>query len=378
MLAGYYAPPGAVLGTTPAVKCPEDTYRGGDAPYDNSTGVACTPCPDLMRTTDVGQTSRDACLAPPSYGYNSTAGAAYLCPLATYNEGWNLKPCAACGAGNITTDAPGARTSDDCVTPPGHQLLVDGGGVYTAKICPAGSFGSPNKTYGLQVLPCIPCLEFTTNHAPGGSDPAACVTLPGYGYFNGGVSICDYGYWSPGGGRSPCSYCGDGFNTTPGAAPGGAPAQGATAAADCAVAQGFYLQPTGGVAACPQGFYKSALGPAACSACPSGTTTSKILGASSLSDCDACRRGYGVAAGGAIDPANPRCSACPSGSWGPGGRGSDGSAECRACPVPESYSGNMTSKPVSAAATCWQSDSRLSVASRMPRCPEGAAPRAQW
>jgi hypothetical protein len=92
------------------------------------------------------------------------------------------------------------------------------------------------------------------------------VTDAGYGYDDGQVNMCDYGYYSPGESQSKCAYCGDFYNTTaPGAGPAptsGAP--GAASAAQCAADFGFTTDGVAGLKPCVRGFYKDTLGLGAC------------------------------------------------------------------------------------------------------------------
>jgi hypothetical protein len=270
--------------------------------------------------------------------------AVVVCPAGTYNEGWNSEPCRRCDAagGSLTTDAPGAFSPDQCYTPPGHGTARTAEGGLTAAPCPADTFGVDDKTWGLVDAPCSECLEHTgTRGATGVTLGAACVTYPGYGYYTGAALECAFGTWAAGGDRSACTSCGLHYNTTDG--------QRAITGADgpdhCAAAAGWTPDGAGGLKPCPKGAYKDALGPAPCSPCPSGTTTTGTSAAAEVGKCDACRAGFGLPPGAArIDPAAPACALCTSGSFSKGAV--TGGAACTPCPKPDGYLGVMVSRRV--------------------------------
>jgi hypothetical protein len=345
LLRGYAAPAGQLdasgVPAAAAALCPAGTYRDAPALYDaaaNATGLACTPCPGGLQTQDAGAADANACLAPPGWGFDGAA--ASPCARGSYSQGWNRDPCIPCGAGNWTSDDAGSTTPDACAVPAGHGAEQREDGVFVAAPCPVGTYGRDRASYGLYSVECTKCVEATTTAAPGASSPLHCVTLPGYGWGRGGSERCEFAYWSPGGGQEPCQYCGEGYNTTASAG-GTAPAAGADAAGDCAVAAGWTPDGRGGVKPCMQGFYKSLLGDSPCVRCPAGTTTTLTFAPAALSDCDACRPGFGAAA---IDPASPACGLCGSGTYAFGYV--QGGAACEACPKPDGYDGRMVSRRV--------------------------------
>ncbi|GBF97679.1 hypothetical protein Rsub_09737 [Raphidocelis subcapitata] len=288
-----------------------------------------------------------ASMAPPmdlaaAAAGTAAAAAVVECPVGTYNEGWNNEPCRACDAagGSITTGGPGAFSPDRCYTPPGHGTARTADGGLTGAPCPADTFGIDGNTWGLVDAPCSACLDHTgTRGATGVTTGDACVTDPGYGYAPGGAFQCDFGSWAAGGDRSACTSCGARYNTTDGQRA----IRGADGPDHCAPAAGWTPDGAGGLKPCPRGAYKEALGPAPCSACPSGTTTTGVSAAASLSQCDACRPGFGLPPGTArIDAKAPACALCASGSFSLGGVA--GGAACAPCPKPGGYSGNMVSR----------------------------------
>ncbi|KAI8474459.1 MAG: hypothetical protein J3K34DRAFT_493826 [Monoraphidium minutum] len=343
VLAGHSAPPGAVLGATPAALCPADTYAPGPTPYDAAAGVACTPCPANMKTDGGGgETSPDACLAPPGYGFDPASGAARICAAGTFSAGWGREPCAACGGGAVTTDGEGATDEDECMTPAGHRayFLESGAPDLFAEPCPVGTFGRDAPTTGLVAVDCTHCMEGTTTRGAGATASSACVTLPGHGWHDGGAEPCAPGYWSAGGGHDECKYCGDLYTTTDPAAPS-VEVSGATGPEFCAVVAGHQVDARwGGLGACEQGWYKAAPGNASCARCPAGTTTTAARGAAALAECDACRPGFGAAAG--LDAAAPACGVCPSGTYSPGMV--SGGSPCLPCPKPAGFAGAMVSR----------------------------------
>lgn len=347
MLPGFYATAGllSTLGneTSVASPCPADTYRSGDALYAapaDASGLNCTACPAGMSTVPgtVGASSADACLASAGYGYNASTGTAYICPQGTYNLGQNREPCASCGAGTVTTDGPGSGDVGACKVPAGHGTERAADGTLSSAPCPVGTYGRDRDTYGLVDVECTKCLEFSTTNRTGSTAPADCVTLPGYGYDDGAINLCRYGSYNPGSNQNPCSLCGEGYNTTT-TAGGTSPAEGADAQTDCAVAAGWTVDGAGGIKPCVQGFYKSLLGSSACVKCPNGTTSTLTIRAVALSDCDACRPGFGNAA---VEPAAPGCALCASGTWSFGYV--QGGKACEPCPRPTGYNGSMVSR----------------------------------
>ncbi|KAI8470025.1 MAG: hypothetical protein J3K34DRAFT_521703 [Monoraphidium minutum] len=306
---GFGAADDLVPGSSPATPCPADKYRSGDALFTTGTAVACTPCPSGMRTLpeQKGATTSSACLAPPGYGFNTDSGDAAI----------------------ITTDGAGASDENECYTPAGHGTARALDGALSAGPCAVNTYGSPDKTHGLNDVECTKCPRFTHTLGDGKTEGSDCLTDPGYGE----DGACDYAYFQVGNNQMPCTYCGDGYNTT---------APGAYEAGQCLVDYGYTPARggAGGVEPCLRGTYKSTLGDAACTVCPSGTTTSAVaLAATAESDCDACRPGFGAAS---INLAQPECAACESGTWS-GGRVSGGAA-CEAYPKPDGYTGRMVSR----------------------------------
>ena len=188
----------------------------------------------------------------------------------------------------------------------------------------------------------------TTNGKTGSITVDACVTNPGYGYYDGQVLQCDFGSYSPGGDQSECADCGDGYNTTAdGSVPTTSAVAGASAASQCAISAGWsyadIADAAKGLAPCVRGTYKALIGNASCTTCPAGTTTTITMAATAQSDCDSCRPGFGTAS---INLANPSCAMCTSGAYSAGYN--KGGQSCVACPKPELFSGTMVSRNVSA------------------------------
>jgi hypothetical protein len=306
---------------------------------DASIGLNCTACPANMETLDIGQKTKDACFAPPGYGYNSTSGDAYKCPKGSYNPGWNRQPCVPCGLGDITSNDEGSTNPDDCITRAGYGTTKADNKTLVTSICPAGSFGRNSDTYGMVTVECTKCPDFSTTDGPGSVNSSQCLTLAGYGYENGGIAICDYGSWSAGHSQNPCTYCGDGYNTS---ADGVAATQGATSGSQCIVSGGFTPMADGsGLKPCPADTYKALLGNSSCVQCPAGTITTVMQAADAISHCDACRPGFGSAS---INASAPSCSICGSGYYSPGRV--VGGSPCQACPRPVGFTGLMVSRKV--------------------------------
>ncbi|KAI8463454.1 MAG: hypothetical protein J3K34DRAFT_526986 [Monoraphidium minutum] len=330
LLPGYTtvmaADAGDGSGALSAEECPPGTFRAGDQPLAPGQAVSCTPCGAGLGTRGQGHSSEDACLALPGYGFDAVARAGVICPLGSYNLGWNKEPCRQCGAGTVTTAVAGAAGPDQCLTPAGDgsRLLADGATLSGAP-CPAGTYGRPQPTFGLVPAECTKCPENTLTVAEGSSSSVQCLAQPGYGYSDGRADLCAPGSYSPGGGQAACTPCGQGLTTL---------AAGAASPADCVLAEGWAdtSKP------CAQGTYKPSTGPGACAACPAGTTTLLATGATALAQCDVCLPGYAAAS---ISPAAPWCGICPSGTYSGGGAGG---AACTPCTPPASYSGVMVSR----------------------------------
>ena len=272
-----------------ATLCPANFYndkQGGDM-LDTSTDRPCTACATGLVTLPgvTGATSSSACVAPPGFGFNPATGTATQCAAGRFNPGYNREACTSCGFGTITS-APGSDADGDCYVPPGHFMAVGADGVTLAGgECPPDTFGRTMPTYGLVAFGCDKCPENSgTNLATGATSGDACKTLPGYGWYDGQVLQCGYGYWNGGGNQAECTFCGEGYNTTE--APLSTTAiEGADAAAACQIAAGWFADPanaTVGLSQCPRGTYKDVIGNANCTACPAGTTTTIVSGATAL------------------------------------------------------------------------------------------------
>jgi hypothetical protein len=343
------------VGTDVATQCAADTYGLLEREY-SGTAIPCTACPTNMKTLPgvLGATSKDACLAPPGYGWDSANQVAVQCANGTYNPGWNREACSSCGSGTMSTDAAGATSADQCFTPAGHGNQRDAAGALTAFPCPIATYGRNNKTYGLVDVECSKCLEHSTTASTASQSQAACLTVPGYGWYSGQVLQCEYGTWSSGNTQNPCTLCGEGYNTTAAgnAVPTTAAIEGATNATTCAIAAGWQYAVSGdstkGLAPCIRGKYKALIGNADCLQCPAGTTTAIAMAATELSDCNSCRPGFEGNSSGLIGSlADPKCTICTSGTYAAGYK--VGGEACSACPKPTGYTGAMVSRNVSSA-----------------------------
>jgi hypothetical protein len=153
-------------------------------------------------------------------------------------------------------------------------------------ICNGGAdYGVSGITHGLDINPCIPCPPNLVTIAGRGygdatwgfTDPAACVTPPGYGYNGMGGEPCPLGTWSSGYDTNPCTPCEAGLTTL---------STGATSAAACVVAPGFGVFEDGNVQQCPKGTYSAGgLPDSTCIPCPFNSQ-SRDAGAVSVSQCN--------------------------------------------------------------------------------------------
>jgi len=306
--------------------CPLNTYNGGGQIWAPGTTINCTACPLGMGTDYEGARTITECLVMPGYGLDPELNTtAILCPNGTYNEGWNRNQCQRCGE-NIATLTTGSTSSEQCIIPPGHGAGPANEREWVAFPCPPDTYGSPDVTQGLVRQDCIGCIDrMTTFNVTGSTSEAACLTRPGMGYYQNAVRLCLDGEWSAGGSRKPCSSCGNGYTTAE---------VGSTSAAACLLAEGWTPDGVGGAKPCARGMYKDALGPSACTACPSGTSTVDY-GSTWLGDCGICKAGYGA---DAIDATAPSCELCAPGTYSAGG----GMQACLGCDA------TMVSKVVSA------------------------------
>lgn len=192
-MPGYTVVSDGQVGVTEGTLCPADTYRANYTlwtPKLYGANIPCTPCPANMRTLpgNTGVSSKDMCLAPPGYGWDSVNGTAYVCPMGWFNPGWNKERCTKCGGGTITTDGPGSTSTDDCYVPAGHGTeRGDDGVTLSAAPCPLNTYGRESNTYGLDDVDCTKCLENTHTENVGSVRTADCVTDPGFGYYVSGL-----------------------------------------------------------------------------------------------------------------------------------------------------------------------------------------------
>ena len=163
------------------------------------------------------------------------------------------------------------------------------------------------------------------------------------------VLECEYGTWGAGGNLDVCNLCGEHYNTTAnGAVPTTAALTGASSASQCAIAAGWsYVVPSDasqGLTPCNRGFYKDLIGNTTCTQCPNATTTTIMVAATELSDCNACRPGFGVPSGSIASLSAPSCGICTSGTYSSGYF--TGGQACLPCPKPSLFTGRMVSRQV--------------------------------
>ncbi|KAF8065593.1 SVEP1 [Scenedesmus sp. PABB004] len=323
-----------------AAQCSVGTYNPG-GPGSSS----CLACPWGLTTASAGAEDESLCRVPPGFGLvfplpaNRSVNATERCDFG-YNPGWNRQACTSCGL-NVT--ALFNRTSAaDCYVLRGQGLQVvvqdDGTRVRAAVNCWAGSVGMPAPTPASSALPCDTCprfmstlLELSTNRS------ADCQALPGYTPVVGAATIqavaCAVGTYKANFSNAACTPC-PSFTSTPGVA--------STSAANCTVCAAGY----GGWSAvgpactpCAVGTVNSG-GSSSCTSCPSFTSTPGI-GSTSTANCTVCAAGYGgwSAVGPACTPcavgtvnngSSSSCTSCPSFTSTPG-IGSTSTANCTVC-----------------------------------------------
>jgi hypothetical protein len=348
---GYFANGTFTPGTTNGTLCDADSYRDTTLIYTDVKAQGCTACGAGLKTPPAvtGATSPNDCMAPPGWGFVAGANpTATFCAVGKYKAGWNREICQSCGT-NYITDADatngGAKSADECYVPAGWGAVWDGT-TWVANKCPENSYGRSNVTYGLVELDCPKCIANTnTNGTDTAEGPTACGTDPGYGYYNGEATKCDYSTWNAGHNQEPCTSCGVGYNTTDldgSGNPVGTGVDGATSSSQCVIAQGYEPDTNGTPKPCSKGYYKYTVNATACTVCPSGTTTSLETGATQLSDCDSCRAGFG--ADTSISTTSPACTMCGTGKYSLGV--AVGAASCATCTAPSDYNGAMVSRNV--------------------------------
>jgi hypothetical protein len=149
--------------------------------------------------------------------------------------------------------------------------------------CPNNTYGRAINTYGLVTVECTRCLDYTHTAGAGSTSAFQCVTDVGYGWENGLVAQCDYGYYNPGNNHNPCSYCGDGYNTSS-AAVSISGEVGSDSQSDCKFDFGYHNGTSNNIEPCLRGTYKDLIGNTHCTMCPAGTSTSLTLAAISKAD----------------------------------------------------------------------------------------------
>jgi hypothetical protein len=376
VMPGYYNDAGGsfVAGTTEGTLCPANKYQALTALATSIT--SCTDCGDnpasnLKTPPQVtGATSPNDCMAPPGFGFFAgTNPSATACSNGMYKSGWNREVCQSCGTSYTTDTDPvtgGAKSADECYVPAGWGAVFTGT-TWVATACPVNSYGRPNVTYGLIELECPKCIDNTnTNGTNTATGPDACGTDPGYGYYNGEATKCDFGSWNAGHNQQPCTACGVGYNTTALNSVDGSGVEGASDAAQCQIGQGYEpdslnLAPK----PCDKGYWKDTINATACTVCPLGTTTSVSSGAIARTDCDSCRAGFGAAS---IDLSNPSCTICGTGKYAMGV--AVGPAACADCTKPSDYTGAMVSRNgISSQAQCLQ---------EFPTSPTSTTNKLEW
>jgi hypothetical protein len=231
----------------PGVVCPVGTYNVG---YNEAT--QCEPCPENMVTLGAGSKSDASCVAPPGFGYDPEASPnTQPCPLGWYKEGYNRKDCDYCGIG-WRTESIGATSKSACFVDVGHGTasfgLEDGTTLTQVLKCSNGLFGYPTKVFGALNLPCRACQTgMSTRDADSSlSDTVRTATV------NTGPEDCytlpGWGYDTQAQSAKLCmagSY-NAGWNKEPcQSCPEGytTPQEGSTSAIQCVIAPGWHLDP---------------------------------------------------------------------------------------------------------------------------------------
>ena len=313
-------------------------------------------------------------------GYWCMGSTMNQCPLNTFSlAGSSAQTECFCKAGYYGQVQLGSTSGySPCSVCP-MNFYCDGGNQMTP--CPSGTKSQP----GSSLAGCIPCEpgQFCENgqvgtcppnsYAPTGSnDVADCGCMPGFYGTMGNCLHCESGFYCPGGiNRLPCTqnaisppgstemtqcFCGRGYygvnNTACQICPEGSwcwtgvrndcPSNTwspsfSSFQLNCTCTAGYTGPDSGPCAACSQGYYKTERGPAACTACAIGSS-STATAATSASTCALCNRGnfnpytgqsacLACGAGtstGTFGSVN--CTTCAAGGWS-----AEGAAACVSC-----------------------------------------------
>ena len=148
----------------------------------------CAPCPPGRMAPQVGSSTCDEC---PAGKIAAAAGGTY---------------CSACPPGSIQEDS-GKAVCHPC--PPGSVQVEEGETACLA--CPPGSYCPPGFVFP---LPCP--FGSLSDGSAASSSPADCLCAPGY--FGGGghapCSVCSFGTYQRDFGKTSCTQCPPGTNTT--------------------------------------------------------------------------------------------------------------------------------------------------------------------
>jgi len=322
-----------------------------------------------------------------------------------------------------TISSPGSLVQTDCFCAPGYygSVGLDASTGYSpCAICPMNSYcdGGNQKAFcppgtksqpGSALSGCTPCAEgeFCANglvgvcpansYAPSGSDDLAdCGCMPGYYGTMGNCSLCESGFFCPGGpvrqsctanavspvgsvnasqcfcdrgyygvNNTACTACQEGYWCWTGVRNLCPPNMWSPVLSsyqdNCTCTYG-YTGPNGGPCTeCSAGLFKSARGPQACTACDTGTSSIAVAATSSAT-CASCNRGsFNMFTGQSV------CTLCDAGT----ASGSFGSTVCSSC-----VAGTWSSQGAAVCTQCLAGTYSLAVgastALQCLSCPAGA------
>ncbi|KAI8467397.1 MAG: hypothetical protein J3K34DRAFT_460421, partial [Monoraphidium minutum] len=186
--------------------------------------TACTPCPGGTITVFALSDDSSDCIPDAGYGFNSTSGSVFACPVGSYKASLGALPCSSCGTGLLTAGAASTSYAACYILMGWGATVVSYSPIlFEAKRCATGTYGVSEDTYGPMMgdYACRKCPQSTTTNdtnpaltpeqqaAVVNAGPTVCLTAPGYGLAAEATLpyMCTVGTFSPGYTRDPCLAC---------------------------------------------------------------------------------------------------------------------------------------------------------------------------
>lgn len=349
---GYF---GRTISNQSCFACPIGTFKENYGNGDSS--AVCLTCPTGYTTVSTGNSNITQCVCDIGFGFVNNG--CILCNADTYKSTVGNSVCSACDVKSTTNGLLGAISSGQCLCKSGFFSTL---GNSSCTACPANTYKS-TITNGASSSVCVPCgANSTTNSATGINAQAGCLCKSGYyGTGNLNCELCPMGSFKPlpgNGDATVCQSCPSNSITDPSQPP--------TSSSSCKCIAGFFGLSGTTITCnpCPAGYYKSSIGnglsSAVCSICPTGTWGT-ATGATSLSACNICRRGF---EGSASSTPGSGCTACKADFF----KAHDGNAACAPCTT-TSTTLNSTGSTSASACKCLPGYYGSSGHTSCVRCP---------